>query len=78
MISLTGPVVEHEGFFWLLIPLEEGGKDFVECAKGVSLVENGYLKVFIASTVVEGIGIKTDSIVQIDNLNGKFNVRLAI
>jgi hypothetical protein len=49
--SMTGPVVEFEGFFWLVIPLEVGGKKFVECAKGVSVVEDGYLKIFIAAEI---------------------------
>jgi hypothetical protein len=74
---MTGPVVEYGEFFWLLIPLKDGGKNFVKCAKGVSVVEDGYLKVYIAANVAKGIGIQNGSIVQIDNLNGKLNVRLA-
>ena len=75
--TLIGPAVEHEDYFWLIIPLEPGGKHFVDCSKGVSIVEDGYLKIFIAASVAEGIGIRNRSMVQIDNRNGKLNIQLA-
>jgi len=75
--TMTGPVVEHEGYFWLIIPLGQGGKHFIDCSKGVSLVEDGYLKIFIAARVAEGLGIRNGSMVQINNRDGKLNIRLA-
>jgi hypothetical protein len=75
--SMTGPVVEHEGYFWLIIPLEPGGKHFIECAKGVSLVEDGFSKIFIARTVAEKIGIRHGSIIEINNYGGKLNMQLS-
>ena len=74
--TMTGPAVEHEGFFWLIIPLEPGGKHFIDCSKGVSIVEDGYLKIYIAATVAEGLGIRNGSMVEISNYDGKLNVRL--
>lgn len=74
--TITGPAVEHGGNFWLIIPLEPGGKHFVDCTKGTSIVEDGYLKIFIAARVAEVIGIRNGSIVQIDNRDGKLNVQL--
>jgi hypothetical protein len=75
--ALIGPAVEHEGYFWLIIPLEPGGKHFVDCSKGISIVENGYLKIFIAATIAEKLGICDGSTVEIDNRDGKLNIRLA-
>ena len=74
---MTGPVIEHDSYFWLMIPLEAGGRNFIECSKGVSIVEDGYLKIFIAAPVAEKMDIHDGSLVQIDNQHGKLNIRLA-
>ncbi len=75
--TLTVPVVEHDGYFWFLIPLEPGGKHFVNCSKGISIVEDGYLKIFIPATVAESLGIRDGSMVQIKNCDRELNIQLS-
>ena len=75
--QLTGPAEEFNGDFWLVIPLEDGGGAFVECAKGISVVVDGCIKIFIARPIGEKMGIRDGSLVTINNEGRKLNIQLA-
>lgn len=74
VFSLEGPVEKADGEFVLLIPLDCGGDQFIECSRGVSKVDGGYLKITIPESIVDLLRIEEGSLVSVDNKNGKLNI----
>lgn len=72
--SLEGPVEMIDGKLTLLIPLDAGGSELIACSKGISKIEGEFLKVIIPDWLAEKIKVKEDSLVTVDNRNGKFNI----
>ena len=72
--SLRGPIEKIDGKLTLLIPLEAGGDQFIECSKGISEIEGVYLKVTIPEWLSGMLRITEGSLVSVDNENGKFNI----
>jgi hypothetical protein len=72
--SLTGPVERLDGRLFLRIPLEAGGSDLVESARGISTVADGLLIVEILPWLAEKLKIREGSLVTVDNRDGKFNL----
>jgi hypothetical protein len=58
----------------LLIPLNEGGDEFVECSQGISEIENGFLKIVIPEWLAGMIRVEEGDLVVISNANGKFGI----
>jgi hypothetical protein len=74
IISLQGPVEKIEGKLVLRIPLEAGGRDLIECSRGISEVEKDYLKIAIPEWLAGMLRIDEGSLVSVDNRNGKCNI----
>jgi hypothetical protein len=71
---LEGPVEKIDGELVLLIPLEAGGDQLIECSRGISALEGEFLKVVIKDWLAVKLGIDEGSKVAVDNRNGKFNI----
>lgn len=74
IISLQGPVEKIEGKLVLRIPLEAGGRELIECSRGISEVEKDYLKIAIPEWLAGMLRIDEGSLVSVDNRNGKCNI----
>jgi len=72
--SLQGPVEMVEGQLMLLIPLEAGGDQFLECSRGISEVQGEYLKITIPDTIAGMLRIEAGDLVTINNADGKLNI----
>jgi hypothetical protein len=73
--SLQGPIEKVDGKLVLRIPLEAGGDEFVECSKGISDVRDGCLVIEIRDWLADKLRVEEGDLVNIDNANGKFNIR---
>ena len=68
--SLQGPIEKIDGKLTLLIPLEAGGDQFIECSKGISEIQGEYLKITIPEWLSGMLRIEEGSLVSVDNENG--------
>jgi hypothetical protein len=73
-ISVEGQVETWQGKLALRIPLEAGGAGLVEYAGTIGRVADGHLVVVIEQWLAENLGISEDSLVRVDNGNGKFRI----
>ena len=73
--SLQGPVLKVNGQLMLLVPLEDGGAEFVDCARGVSEVEGPHLKIAIPDWLAGMLRIDEGDIVCVSNWDGKLQIR---
>jgi hypothetical protein len=73
-VSLEGPLESIDGKLVLRIPLEAGGNKLAPFARGISEIESDYLKVIIQPWLAEKLRVSADSLVIVDNKNGKFNI----
>ena len=73
--SLEGPIDLVDGQLLLQIPLDAGGAAFVACARGISRVEGNELVITIPPWLAAQLQIGPGTTVQIDNSDGKFNIR---
>jgi len=72
--SLQGPIEKIDGKLTLLIPLEAGGDQFLECSKGIAEIQGEYLRITIPEWLSGLVRIEEGSLVSVDNANGKFNI----
>jgi hypothetical protein len=72
--SLQGPIEKIDGKLTILIPLEDGGNQFIECSRGISEIEGEYLKITIPEWLSGMLRIEEGSLVSVNNANGKFNI----
>ena len=75
--SLEGPVDQVGDSFVLEIPLDVGGAALAPAARGIGVVEDGCLLVTIPAWLATQLQLTDGAIVQVDNRDGKFNIRLA-
>jgi len=73
--ELQGPVLKVNGQLMLLIPLEGGGAEFVDCACGASEVEGPCLKIVIPEWLAGMLRIDVGDIVCVSNWDGKLQIR---
>ncbi|HEY1490730.1 MAG TPA: hypothetical protein VGF90_06795 [Verrucomicrobiae bacterium] len=73
-ISLKGPVEVINDKLTIRIPLAVGGDQLAPLAKGLGRIDGENLVVTIPSRMAEKLKILPDSIVSVDNQNGKFNL----
>ena len=73
-ISIGGPVEESEGKLVLRIPLDAGGSELIELAKGISKVEDGLLIIEIPDWLAKELNVVLGSQVVVDNAEGKFRI----
>jgi hypothetical protein len=69
--SLQGPVLKVNGKLTLMIPLEYGGTEFVDCSRGISAVEGACLKIAIPDWLAGMLRIDEGDIVRVSNWNGE-------
>lgn len=74
LMSLEGPVLKINGELMLLIPLDDGGSELVECSRGVSEVQGNYLKIPIPAWIANMLRIAEGDLVCVHNADGKFHI----
>jgi hypothetical protein len=72
--SLQGPIEKIEGKLTIMIPLEAGGDQFIECSRGISEIQGEYLRITIPEWLSGMLRIDEGSLVSVNNANGKFNI----
>ena len=77
VVSLEGPVLKINGELALMIPLEAGGSELVDCSRGISTVEGAYLKIVIPEPIAATLRIEEGDLVWIHNTDGKVNIQAA-
>ncbi len=74
-MSLQGPVLKVNGQLMLLVPLEHGGSELVECSRGTSEVEGACLKIAIPEWLAGMLRIEEGDIVCVSNWDGKLQIQ---
>ena len=74
LMSLEGPVLKINGELMLLISLDDGGSELVECSRGVSEVQGDYLKISIPEWIANMLHIGEGDQVCVHNTDGKFHI----
>jgi hypothetical protein len=74
VISLEGPLELREGQLVLLIPLNAGGSELIDCAKGISEVEGEFLKVEIPEWLAGVLRVEAGDRIIVQNTHGKFGI----
>lgn len=74
VLCLEGPVLKRDGELQLLIPLESGGAEFVECSRGISEVQGDFLKIVIPEWLAGILRVEEGDSVVVSNENGKFGI----
>jgi len=69
--SLQGPVLKVNGELMLLIPLECGGSELVECSRGIGEVQGEYLKIVIPEWLAGLLRIDEGDLISVNNCGGK-------
>ena len=75
--SLEGPVVKMNGELALLIPLEAGGTELIECSRGISEVVGECLKIVIPEWLAGTLRVEEGDMVCVHNSAGKFHIQAA-
>jgi hypothetical protein len=75
VLSLEGPLQIRNGHLVLLIPLDAGGYEILECSKGISQVDGEYLKIVIPEWLAGLLRVEVGDRVIVENPNGKFAIR---
>ena len=73
--SLQGPVLMVNGKLTLMIPLEDGGAELMDCSRGISEVEGPYLKIAIPDWLAGMLRIDEGDIVCVSNWDGKLHIQ---
>ena len=74
VVSLEGPLECREGKLVLMIPLNAGGNELIECSKGISEVEGEFLKVEIPEWWAGVLRVEAGDRVIVQNTHGKFGI----
>jgi hypothetical protein len=74
-VSLTGPVERLDGELTLRIPLAAGGAVLAAAAGRIATSDDQFLIITIKPWLAEKFGISEGSLVDIDNIDGRFNIR---
>ena len=72
--SIEGPVEQIDGKLTLLIPLDAGGDELIECTQRIGEVQGEDLKIVIPDWLADKLGLYEGCIVHVDNRDGKFNI----
>ena len=72
--SLQGPVLMVNGKLTLMIPLEEGGAEYMSCSRGDSEVQGSCLRIAIPEWLAGMLRIDEGDIVQVSNWDGKLRI----
>jgi hypothetical protein len=74
IVSIEGPVELEDGRLTLRIPLSEGGDKLAPLASGIGAIEGDDLVVVIQPWLAEKLRIGANSLVVVDNTEGKFRI----
>ena len=74
-VSWEGPVLRVNGELMLVIPLDHGGRELIECSRGISEVQGMFLKVVIPEWLAGMLRMEEGDLVCIHNSDGKFHIR---
>ena len=74
VISIEGPVELEDGQLTLRIPLVEGGDRLAPLTKGIGEVDGEDLVVVIQPWLAKELRIGANSLVIVDNAEGKFRI----
>ena len=74
-VSLEGEVLKVAGQLMLLIPLDYGGAQLVECSRGISEVQGEFLKITIPEWLAGVLRIEEGDLVCVHNSDGKFHIQ---
>jgi len=74
IVSIEGPVDLEDGRLVLRIPLAAGGDKLAPFAAGIGQIEGDDLVVEIKPWLAEMLNVRADSLVVVDNTEGKFRV----
>ena len=74
IVSIEGPVELIDGKLTLRIPLDAGGATLAPLARGIGDVDGEYLVVVVEPWLAEKLNIGAESLVIVDNQNGKFTI----
>jgi hypothetical protein len=74
-ISLEGPVLLVDGELMLLIPLSDGGAEFVECTRGIGEVQGDYLKVVIPGWLADVLRVEEGDRVVVTSTRRTFGIQ---
>jgi hypothetical protein len=77
-VSLEGQVLKVAGQLMLLIPLDCGGAQLVECSRGISEVLGEFLKIAIPEWLAAMLRIEEGDLVCVHNADGKFHIQASI
>ena len=77
-ISLEGPVELVDGKLMIRIPLAAGGDKLAPFARGIGQTDGKYLNIVIQPWLAEKLRIGAESLVLVDNNNGKFNITRSV
>ena len=75
VVSIGGPVEQIDGQLQLRIPLDAGGRQLIECSRGIASVQGEFLVVSIQPWLAEKLGLFAGSSVIVHNKDGKFNIQ---
>jgi hypothetical protein len=75
VMSLEGPVLKINGELMLVIPLEAGGSELVECSRGISEVHSEFLKIVIPEWLAGMLRIEEGDLVYLNNANGQLHIQ---
>jgi len=73
--SLEGPVEKIGGKLVLCIPLDAGGRELIECSRGISEIEGEFLRITIPDWLAGMLRIDEGSRVYVNNRDGKCNIQ---
>jgi len=72
--SIRGPVEAINGKLTLLIPLDAGGEELIECTQGIGEVQDENLRIVIPDWLADKPGLYDGCMVHIDIHDGKFHI----
>jgi hypothetical protein len=75
LVTMKGPVVKVDGELVLLIPLEHGGSELIECSRGIAEVQGEFLKIAIPTWLADLLRVGEGDVVCVHNSGGKFHIQ---
>ena len=78
VMSWEGLVLKVNGELMLLIPLEDGGAELLECSRGISEVQGNFLKIVIPEWLAGMLRIEEGDLLSVDNSDGKFHIHASM
>ena len=74
VMTLEGPVLKVNGELMLLIPLEDGGAELIECSRDISEVQGEFLKILIPEWLAGILRIEEGDLVRVHS-DGRLHIR---